>query len=83
MSVILVRPLKLEIALDEIVLLEAPQPLADLAGPDRPHPLDGLEIPLGGADDRVEAAQVAHDPADDGLGDPRDVGEHAVPAGLD
>ena len=48
------RPLKLEVAVDEVVLLEASEPLPDFAGPDGADSLHGLEIALGGSDDRVE-----------------------------
>ena len=61
-------PLKLQIAVNEIVLLQAPQALADLARPDGPDALDRLEVALGGADDRLERAEAGHDLADDRLG---------------
>ena len=59
--------LKLQVTVDEIVLLEAPQALADLPGPDGAHALHGLEIALGGPDDGIEGLEVAHDPPDEWL----------------
>ena len=73
----------MEVPFDEIVLLQAAQAFPDFAGPHGPHAVDRLEIPLGGPDDRVEAAEVADDPPDQRLRDPRDVGEDAVAARLD
>src|SRR5215475_11799571 len=75
--------LKLQIAVDEVVLLEPPQAFADLACPDGPHTVHGLQVALRGPDDGVEAAQVGHDPADHLLRKARDVREDPVAAGLD
>ena len=75
--------LQLEVAIDEIVLLQPPEALPDLAGPDGPHALHGLEIALGGADDRVEGLEVGHDPADHRFGDAGDVREDAISTRLD
>ena len=59
--------LELEIPVHEIVLLQPTEPFADLAGPHRSDALDRLELALRGPDDRVEAAEIRHDPADERL----------------
>src|SRR5262249_28082247 len=74
---------ELQIAIDEVVLLQTAQPLADLARPDCPHAVHSLQIALGGPHDRVQGAQVADDPADHLLRQARDVGQDPVAAGLD
>src|SRR5690348_528892 len=74
--------LKLQIAVNEVVLLEPPQPLADLPGPHRTDTFDRLEIPLRGPDDRVERLEMGDDLAHRRLRQARDVGEDAVPARL-
>ena len=55
------------------MLLEPPQPFPDLAGSDGADALDGLEVALGGPDNRVERAKVGDDPAHDELRHPRGV----------
>ncbi len=45
---------ELEVAVDQIVLLEAPEALADLPGAHGADAVDGLELPLARADDGVE-----------------------------
>src|SRR5262245_24563148 len=75
--------LQLQVAVDEIVLLQAPEPLPDLARAALTDPFDGLELPVGGADDRVEALEAVHHASDHGLREARDVGEHAVTPGSD
>src|SRR5215208_7912871 len=75
--------LQLEIAVDEVVLLEPPEALADLARAHGPHALDGLELALRGAHDRFEAAHVRYDAVDHGFREARDVGEDAVATGRD
>src|SRR5207247_945180 len=66
---------EVQIPLDEIVLLQPAQALADLAGPHRADACDRLEVSLGRTDDRVQVAQVADDLLDDRVrksGDPRE-----------
>src|SRR2546426_1061006 len=63
---------EVQIPLDEIVLLQPAQALADLTRPHRPDAGDRLEISLGRADDRVQVAQVADDLLDDRVGKPGD-----------
>src|SRR3954447_22011707 len=72
---------ELQIAVDQIVLLEPAEPLADVAGPGRAHPLHRLEVALGRTDDRVEAVHVADHAVDDAGRQARDVREDAVSAG--
>ena len=74
--------LELEITIDEIVLLEPPQPLADLPSPHGSHAVHCLQLAMARPDDRIEAPEVAHDVPDDGVRKPGDPGEHAVPARL-
>ena len=75
--------LQLQIAVDEVVLLEPAQALTDLARPHRAHTVDALEIALRGADDRVEGAEIPDDLADHRLRQARDVREDAVAPRLD
>ena len=46
------------------------------------HPVDRLEVALGGPDDRLEVLQMLDDVADHAVREARDVREDAVPAGL-
>jgi hypothetical protein len=41
-----IKPLKLQIAIDEVVLLETAEALADVAGPGGSDSLHGLEVAL-------------------------------------
>ena len=60
--------LELQVAIDEIVLLQAAQPFADFAGADGADSVHRFEVAVAGPDDRVEALEVAHDVADDRVG---------------
>ena len=62
--------LQLEVPIDEVVLLQPSQALADLPGAYRSDAVDGLEIAMTGPDDRVETAKITYDMADDALGKP-------------
>src|SRR5207237_9142861 len=53
--------LELEVPVDEIVLLEAPEALPDLPRPHRPDPGDRLEVALGRPQDRLQPVHVRHD----------------------
>src|SRR5207247_5242109 len=64
-----------EVAVDQVVLLEAAEALADLAGPDGAHALHLLQVALRGADDRVEPVHRRDDAPDHALREPRDVRE--------
>src|SRR5262249_30811022 len=55
-------PLSLQIPVDEVVLLEAAQPLTHLAGADETDALDRLELALRGSNDRFEAVELLDDP---------------------
>jgi hypothetical protein len=57
----------LQIPLDEIVLLQAPQPFAYLACPNGPDTGDRLQISLGRTDDRVQVAELSHHFSDDAV----------------
>src|SRR4051812_20804911 len=74
--------LELQVAVDQVVLLQPPEALPDLPGPYRTDTLDCLEIALRGPHDHVQRAEVADDAPDHGLGDARDVREHPVAARL-
>ena len=73
-----VTSLELEVAVDQIVLLEPPQALADLAGAHRADALDLFELRLGGAHERLEAVEVLDDVGDHALGQARDHRKDAV-----
>ena len=62
----------LQIPLDEIVLLQAPQPFTYLAGPYGADTGDRLEITLRRTDDRVQVAEPSHHLLDDAVRQPRD-----------
>ena len=83
MPVLARKNLQLQVSIDQVVLLQAPEPLPDLSRAHRPDAVHSLEIAMAGPDDRVERAEVAHDLADDRLGKPRHLREHAVAARLD
>ena len=65
------------------MLLEAPQALADLPRAHRADAVDRLEVAVARANDGVEAAEVAHDVADDAFREPRELLEHPVAARRD
>src|SRR3954447_19617864 len=75
--------LQLQVAINEVVLLQAAQTLADLARPDRTHSVDGLQVTLRGSDDPLETGKLADEAVDDVLRQPRDVREDAVAARRD
>ena len=56
---------ELEVPIDEVMLLEPAESLADLPGPHGADAVDGFEIAMTRANDRVEALEVAHDVPDD------------------
>jgi hypothetical protein len=62
---------KIQISVDQILLLEPPQALADLAGPHRANALDLLQLGLRRAHEGLEAAEVVDDVADHAFGQPR------------
>src|SRR3954453_7692799 len=72
------RELQLQVAVDQVVLLQAAQALADLAGPYRADAFDRLELALRRLRDHFEPGQAGDDPFDDRVGQSRDVREHAI-----
>ena len=46
----------MKVSVDKVVLLEAPEALADLPRADRPDAVDALEVALRGAHDRLQVA---------------------------
>src|SRR3954469_16474492 len=79
------RPVRseLQVPLRQVVLLQPPEPLADLLGAYAADALDRLQLALGGPDDRLQAPQLADHAARDRVRQPRDVGEDAVAARRD
>src|SRR5919106_45716 len=75
--------LELQVTVDQVVLLQPAQPLANLAGTDGADAVDGLEVAMTRADDLVEAREVGEDLADDRVREPRNAREHAVAARRD
>src|SRR5918999_4016646 len=73
-----VLPLQLQVAVHEVVLLEAAQALFDLPRAHRPDAAHRLELPLTRTNDRVEPLEVGDHPPDDRLRHARDVREDAV-----
>jgi hypothetical protein len=61
-------PLELQVAVDEIVLLEAAQAFPDLPRSHGTDPVDRLEIAVARPDDRVQRAEVPYDVTDDRIG---------------
>src|SRR5438309_7763605 len=64
---------ELEIPVDEVVLLQAAETLADLASAYGADTADRLEVPLRRANDRLEVAEVADDLLHHVVRQPRDV----------
>src|SRR3954451_3743639 len=75
--------LELQGAVDQVVLLQPAQPLANVTRANRPDAADRLEVALRRADDRLEVAEIRHDLPDDGLRQSGDVREDAVAARRD
>src|SRR6188472_1937997 len=75
--------LRLEIAVDEVDLLQPAQALADVLGADLPHALDGLELAVRGREHLVESSEFLDDVLDDELRQPRDPAEDPVAAWRD
>src|SRR5438874_372574 len=75
--------LELQVAVDQVVLLQPAQALPDLACAHRPDALDRLELALRGARDRLEARQARDEALDDRVGQARNVREHAIAARRD
>src|SRR4029077_20174838 len=57
--------LQVQVALDQIVLLQPAQALLDLACPDGAHSLDRLELAQRSTRERLETVDLADEPADD------------------
>src|SRR3972149_1650726 len=70
------RPSQLEVPVDQVVLLQAPEALADLPGPDRADAVDGLEVPVARPQDRLEGAEVPYDVGAEASGKPGRAGEN-------
>src|SRR5919109_4850041 len=72
---------RLQVAVDEIDLLQAAKALADVLRPDLADALDGLELGVRGREHLVEAAELVNDLLDDELRQPRDAAQDPVAAG--
>src|SRR6188472_3416853 len=68
----------LQVAIDEIDLLQPAKALSDVLRADLPHALDRLQLGVGGGKDLVEPAELAHDVLDDQLREPGDAAQDAV-----
>ena len=77
------EPSTLQVPIDQIDLLEPPQPLADVLDASRADSVDSRELGVGGRDHVLEATELLNDFLDDKLGDPRDATEDAVAARAD
>src|SRR4051795_3847713 len=73
--------LGLQVAIDQVDLLQAAQALADVLRADLAHALDGLELGVGRGEHLVEAAELVHDLLDDELRQPRDAAQDPVATG--
>src|SRR4029078_2893377 len=73
----------MQIAVNKIVLLQAPEAFPDLPCPDCPDPVDGFEVAVARPNDRVERGEVLDEAADDVAGEPWDAREDAIAARLD
>jgi hypothetical protein len=62
---------KIQISVDQILLLEPPQALPDLPRPHGADAVDLLQLGLRRTHECLEAAEVVDDVADDALGQPR------------
>src|SRR4051812_19616862 len=69
--------LRLQVAIDEVDLLQPAQALADLLGPDPPHTLHGFELGIRGGEHLVEPAERLHDVGHDELRQARDAPQDA------
>src|SRR5919106_4585405 len=69
---------ELEVPIDQVMLLEPAESLADLPGPHGADAVDRFEVAMARAHHRVEALEVAHDVPDDGVRKSRDAREHAI-----
>src|SRR4051794_39249867 len=73
----------LQVAIDEIDLLQAAKALADVLRADLPHALDRLQLGVGRGEDLVQPAELADDVLHHELGQARDAPEDAVAAWRD
>src|SRR5919112_4187219 len=71
----------LQVAIDQVDLLQAAQALADVLRSDLADALDRLELGVGGGEHLVEAAELAHDLLNHELRQPRDAAQDPVAAG--
>src|SRR3954449_660240 len=69
---------RLQIPVDEVDLLEAPQPLPDVLGADLPHAFHRLQLFVGRRQHLVEPPELLDDLLDDELREPRDAPEDPV-----
>src|SRR5271155_5336929 len=73
----------LQVAIHEVDLLQSAQALADVLRPDLPHALARLQFGVAGAQQLIQAAELAHDPSDRQSRQPRDAPQHPVAARRD
>src|SRR3954447_20257411 len=70
----------LQIAVHEVDLLQPAKALADVLRADLANALDRFQLVVGGGEDLVQPAELAHDVLHDELRQPRDAPENAMPA---
>src|SRR3954468_9417025 len=73
----------LQVAVDQVDLLQAAQALADVLRADLAGALDRLELRVGGGEHLVQAAELGDDLLDDELRQARDAAQDPVAAGRD
>src|SRR5215207_3557105 len=73
--------LGLQVAVHEVDLLQPAKALADVLRTDLPHAVDRLQLWIGGGEDLVQPAELAHDVLHHQLREPGDAAEDAVAAG--
>src|ERR687897_3632036 len=72
---------RLQVAVDEIDLLQPAKALADVLRADLPHALDRLQLGVGRGEDLVEPAELADDVLDHEARQAREPAEDAIAAG--
>src|SRR4051812_43191352 len=68
----------LQVAIDEVDLLQPAKALADVLRADLAHALDGFQLRVGGGEDLVQSAELADDVLHHELGQPWDAAEDAI-----
>src|SRR6185295_166435 len=75
--------LGLQVTVHEVDLLQPAKALADVLRTDLPHAVDRLQLRIGGGEDLVQPAELAHDVLHHQLRKPWNAAKNAIPAGGD